>query len=90
MSSTSILQYKAPQAARDVEKAAHALKMASGATMNQYQPPSQQLEAIGKEGDADDKNENDENDNDGIPKSGERKPATRMKMNSWRVPTCTV
>jgi len=34
----------------------------AGATANQYQPPSQQLEAAGEEGDADGENENDEND----------------------------
>ena len=38
----------------DAEKAAHARKMASGATANQQQPPSQQPEAVGEEGDADD------------------------------------
>jgi len=51
----------------EAEKAAHARKMASGATANQYQPPSQQPEAVGEEGDADDENENDENDDDELP-----------------------
>lgn len=55
----------------EAEKAAHARKMASGATANQYQPPSQQLEAAGEEGDADDENENDENDDDEIPEERE-------------------
>ena len=55
----------------DAEKAAHARKMASGATANQYQPPSQQPEAGGEEGDADDENENDENDDDEIPEERE-------------------
>jgi hypothetical protein len=57
----------------DAEKAAHARKMASGATANQYQPPSQQPEAVGEEGDADDENENenDENDDDEIPEERE-------------------
>ena len=51
----------------EAEKAAHARKMASGATTNQYQPASQQPEAAGEDGDADDENENDENDDDEIP-----------------------
>ena len=55
----------------DAEKAAHARKMASGATANQNQPPSQQPEAGGEEGDADDENENDENDDDEIPEERE-------------------
>ena len=57
----------------DAEKAAHARKMASGATANQYQPPSQQPEAVGEDGDADDENENeiDENDDDEIPEERE-------------------
>jgi len=55
----------------EAEKAAHARKMASGATANQYQPPSQQLEATGEEGDADDENENDENDDDEMPEERE-------------------
>jgi hypothetical protein len=57
----------------DAEKAAHARKMASGATANSnpYQPPSQQPEAGGEEGDADDENENDENDDDEIPEERE-------------------
>ena len=55
----------------DAEKAAHARKMASGATANQYQPPSQQPGAAGEGGDADDENENDENDEDEIPEERE-------------------
>ena len=55
----------------DAEKAAHARKMASGATANQYPPPSQQPEAGGEEGDVDDENENDENDDDEIPEERE-------------------
>ena len=57
----------------DAEKAAHARKMASGATANQHQPPSQQPEAVGEEGDADDENENenDENDDDEMPEERE-------------------
>lgn len=55
----------------DAEKAAHARKMASGATANQYQPPPQQPEAGVEEGDADDENENDENDDDEIPEERE-------------------
>ena len=51
----------------EAEKAAHARKMASGATVNHYRPPSQQPEAVGEEGDADDENENDENDDDDMP-----------------------
>jgi len=57
----------------EAEKAAHARKMASGATANQYQPPSQQLEATGEEGDADDENENDENDDDEMPEEREER-----------------
>jgi len=34
----------------------------AGTMVNQYQPPSQQLEAAGEEGDADDENETDKND----------------------------
>jgi hypothetical protein len=57
----------------EAEKAAHARKMASGATTNQYQPASQQPEAAGEEGDADDENENenDENDDDEMPEERE-------------------
>ena len=55
----------------EAEKAAHARKMASGATANQYQPPSQQLETAGEEGDADDRNENNENDDDEMPEERE-------------------
>jgi hypothetical protein len=51
----------------EAEKAAHARKMASGATANHYQPASQPPEAAAEEGDADDENENDENDDDEIP-----------------------
>ncbi|KAH8991683.1 hypothetical protein EDB86DRAFT_1036544 [Lactarius hatsudake] len=56
----------------EAEKAAHARKMASGATTNQYQPASQQPEAA-EEGDADDENENenDENDDDEMPEERE-------------------
>jgi len=54
----------------EAEKAAHARKMASGATTNQYQPASQQPEATG-EGDGDDENENDENDDDEMPEERE-------------------
>ena len=56
----------------EAEKAAHARKMASGATTNQYQPASQHPEAAG-EGDADDENENenDENDDDEMPEERE-------------------
>jgi hypothetical protein len=57
----------------EAEKAAHARKMASGATANQYQPPSQQPEAVGEEGDADDENENDENDDDEMPEEREER-----------------
>jgi len=58
----------------EAEKAAHARKMASGATANQYQPPSQQPEAVGEEVEADDdnENENDENDDDEMPGERER------------------
>jgi hypothetical protein len=57
----------------EAEKAAHARKMASGATTNQYQPASQQPEAAGEDGDADDENENenDENDDDEMPEERE-------------------
>lgn len=57
----------------EAEKAAHARKMASGATTNQYQPASQQPEAAGEDGDADDENENenDENDDDETPEERE-------------------
>ncbi|KAI9451936.1 hypothetical protein BJY52DRAFT_962283 [Lactarius psammicola] len=56
----------------EAEKAAHARKMASGATTNQYQPASQQPEAA-EEGEADDENENenDENDDDEMPEERE-------------------
>jgi hypothetical protein len=51
----------------EAEKAAHARKMASGATANHYQPASQPPGTTAEEGDADDENENDENDDDEIP-----------------------
>jgi len=48
----------------EAEKAAHARKMASGATTNQYQPASQQPEAADGDADDENENENDENDDD--------------------------
>ena len=46
----------------DVEKTAHARKMTSGATANQYQPPPQQPGAEVEEGEAGDENENDDDE----------------------------